>query len=90
MFSFLGYVPDTLGVVGVEVLPAEVLQEPKSHDEHPIFLLFLLSSRSVSLDDHLILRIFLRLFMGTVKFELIVPLNSSIPAGWKTVWNIIS
>jgi hypothetical protein len=60
MFSFLGYIPDTLGVVGIEVLPAGVLQEPKAttiqkNEKTDFFvLLFPLSSQPVSLDGYLI------------------------------------
>jgi hypothetical protein len=65
MFSFLGYIPDTLGVVGVEILPAGVLQEPKAttiqkNEKTDSFaLLFPLSSQPVSLDSYFLKRIFL-------------------------------
>jgi hypothetical protein len=59
MFSFLGYIPDTLGVVRVEVLPAGILQEPKTspmfEHEKTAFFFFLpfsssfLSNRSSSM-----------------------------------------
>ena len=79
-------------VVGVEVLPAGILQEPKATN-----ILFFSSSflPAVSLDIRLILPYSThlpRLFMGTVKSEAMCPLNpiSFIPTGSKTEWNIIS